>query len=1060
MEYSICDVSENEHTFSEFFKYTILARIPITPEVTYELVSAELGPSKESLDKVDLNLQIIPVIESFGRFLKYYVKDNTTETVVTHAPHSVTSVNAFQILMDAQRQLQHGKKFPDRIVEKNKKDKLYNDILHLLISKNMSLKHSEISSFGERLIKALRDILWHIDGHHEAFSQQSTAVPNIFQAFKDYNCPEKTKHRKREQRNMSSDHLRNCVSELLTLLQANPWERENWREFKLDVSNLASSISGYVEYLSQKNKVTKYNHSLPVPVRELSSNLRLKLIPVSKTNSVTPSSLHTIEKTLDTKSCFEFVSANSLLPSNSMQKHRLIELLSSTGLKFPCAILMYAPGSNIGNLVFLWKLPCVTDLSSLFEQSQVTVENMKAVIPQYHTRAMRTAMFEKFGRISPSTKPSTLRYFYKELTGDQAAASTTEQEEVDQRILQIIDMEDPTVLHDLRALNSGQATKFDVFWEECGRFLNEDIGIAVDDRRHGEITHLARAISVRDLVEQVKVRCPSGTSIPSVEWTRLQFWPKTPAAKSSLHYTGKFKMKFMVQQRQWRRSHVDAHYAAAIFRYMREYALKLHEFCEFVCIDDKHKLKIGEPNCPVAAAERGRRVAVRANESLMVTDHDFTKFGLIPSVILLLDIPEEISGSWYCGKVFVSLKDSVFEPSSPLRHACELYGVLRSTSFSKSVLFLYSDGGPDHRLTYVSVQLSLICLFRKLDLDFLCAGRTAPYHSWHNPVERIMSILNLGLQCVGLAREKMPEDYEKEVTKCNNLTQLRKIAERTNQFKGAVKDSLSPVKILLCNIFSRLQLKAEPVQTFTSATTEEISEFWSVIIAIDDTLEESNKYIKANISEHTKISEFIDHCCRMGHYTFDILKCGKENCKICKPVNLPRHVFDTIKHLPFPMPGSDGHYLSFSDVLSKETSEEHRPSFKKKPSNAKKKTLPFYASVQHVKNSQLMVQCEECNMWRLVFSKHKLTIVQRQKLQAILEGHSYSCGAKLSELELNSEFKDVEIRDHACGDTIEKLYYSAGLEPICVYCGVDHPFTSESQYPQCENCSHLPAVKK
>ena len=112
--------------------------------------------------------------------------------------------------------------------------------------------------------------------------------------------------------------------------------------------------------------------------------------------------------------------------------------------------------------------------------------------------------------------------------------------------------------------------------------MNEDVGAAVDDRRHGEITHLARVISVRDLAEQVIAHCPSGIKIRSVEWTRLQFWPKTPAGKSSLHYTGQFRMKFMVQKRQWRHSHVDAHYAAAIFRYMREYALILCDFCAFV----------------------------------------------------------------------------------------------------------------------------------------------------------------------------------------------------------------------------------------------------------------------------------------------------------------------------------------------------------------------------------------------------------------------------------------------------------------------------------------------
>ena len=100
-------------------------------------------------------------------------------------------------------------------------------------------------------------------------------------------------------------------------------------------------------------------------------------------------------------------------------------------------------------------------------------------------------------------------------------------------------------------------------------------------------------------------------------------------------------------------------------------------------------------------------------------------------------------------------KRGAFEPSSPLRHMTEVYGTLLKYNLSqKSTLFLYTDGGPDHRLTYLSVKLSLISLFLKRDFDFLCACRTAPYHSSRNPAERVMSILNLGLQCVGLMRKK------------------------------------------------------------------------------------------------------------------------------------------------------------------------------------------------------------------------------------------------------------------------------------------------------------------
>ena len=103
----------------------------------------------------------------------------------------------------------------------------------------------------------------------------------------------------------------------------------------------------------------------------------------------------------------------------------------------------------------------------------------------------------------------------------------------------------------------------------------------------------------------------------------------------------------------------------------------LKEHCSFICLDDKHKVKIGEPDFPVASAERGRRVPVSYEEVFTAGDHDFTKFGIIPSVIFIVDIPDEISDSWYAGDIFVGLKDPVFEPSSPIRHTCncELYQV-------------------------------------------------------------------------------------------------------------------------------------------------------------------------------------------------------------------------------------------------------------------------------------------------------------------------------------------------------------------------------------------------
>ena len=117
---------------------------------------------------------------------------------------------------------------------------------------------------------------------------------------------------------------------------------------------------------------------------------------------------------------------------------------------------------------------------------------------------------------------------------------------------------------------------------------------------------------------------------------------------------------------------------------------------------------------------------VRVGSSFEVGDHDFTKFSMIPSVALVNEIPTDIAGSWYNGNVYVSLKDAVFEPSSPMCHMAELSSLLNSQPDQKRVLLLYTDGGLDHRVTYMSVQLALITIFKLLDLDFLCAARTAP----------------------------------------------------------------------------------------------------------------------------------------------------------------------------------------------------------------------------------------------------------------------------------------------------------------------------------------------
>ena len=97
------------------------------------------------------------------------------------------------------------------------------------------------------------------------------------------------------------------------------------------------------------------------------------------------------------------------------------------GLEFFTILCSHSPGNNKDNLHFIGQISEPESMSDAFSHSQQVVYLIENNVPTFHTRAMRRAMFTKFGRIEPSIKPSVLRYFYCDLTGDASAANTAEE---------------------------------------------------------------------------------------------------------------------------------------------------------------------------------------------------------------------------------------------------------------------------------------------------------------------------------------------------------------------------------------------------------------------------------------------------------------------------------------------------------------------------------------------------------------------------------------------------------------------------------------------------------
>jgi len=112
--------------------------------------------------------------------------------------------------------------------------------------------------------------------------------------------------------------------------------------------------------------------------------------------------------------------------------------------------------------------------------------------------------------------------------------------------------------------------------------------------------------------------------------------------------------------------------------------------------------------------------------------------------------------------------------------------------------------------------------------------------------------------------------------------------------------------------------------------------------------------------------------------------------------------------------------------------------------------IDFTPSQQHVKNVGMIVQCGEFDKWRLMFCRHKLNQQEVATLAAkYLDDVAYTYGVLFSDLNLPGRLNSVCVKDHACIDHIEKLYYSCGFELICCYCAKEVLSEDIRNLPMC-----------
>ena len=119
---------------------------------------------------------------------------------------------------------------------------------------------------------------------------------------------------------------------------------------------------------------------------------------------------------------------------------------------------------------------------------------------------------QTYRKLVKSSK-SAFHDIYQELSGDNSAPSNENKRLMQERIAKFISTsDDPDILIDLRKTSGHKEhSNFDEFWDKINE-LFEEYQTAIYERRH-----LPFAISIRELIEQVKQRKPEIIT-PSEEW--------------------------------------------------------------------------------------------------------------------------------------------------------------------------------------------------------------------------------------------------------------------------------------------------------------------------------------------------------------------------------------------------------------------------------------------------------------------------------------------------------------------------------------------------------------
>ena len=500
-----------------------------------------------------------------------------------------------------------------------------------------------------------------------------------------------------------------------------------------------------------------------------------------------------------------------------------------------------------------------------------------------------------------------------------------------------------------------------------------------------------------------------------------------------------------LQTRNLHKEHAHAHYRLKQRSNCEAWAYKFRSHVFAIGCDYKATANIGELGTPVSVLSMQRKtIASVGGAETRAMDHEagHVKVKAVPTVLLLHDEPTSEICSWYRGRVRVLMKNNIFQSSNEFGAVTEFLVNCKDDIDERPVFMCHSDGGGEHNLSFPSVQAAVASFSLQSRCDHTVFTNSCPYQSYTNEPERVMSILNIGLYGVSVARPlvdstKFP-GREGQFRTTKTITDQRRTGERFKELKEGLEEALRPVFKMIIARFEKLALKDEPFQRGEVPSEDDEAKSFEVIKRLlaaeaqaPTRSELKRKYLEANCKSKTlweshfeadrcKI-EFDKSCWRQQLRNIQannggalppaaVRKCYAEfKCEFgCPPPRMSPEEFLELKPVPrpkLPAGANTGKYLTFAETFG--TSAPYSAPDLKEGSTVE--LAPSGTMLQG--NVRTMIKCNSCPHVRCVYTKQDISRLR--------------CGQR-SGLDVLKEDAIVPIRNvRTCGDTFGEL----GTEP-------------------------------